>query len=90
MARSRRAPTTIQKLLFRTDKWTPTKIRLWVAQQPASRHFTAAKIEEKPIDYHVRQRDPEDFVPGSYRTIPLGKNTGILAVIGHLRPGLRD
>lgn len=78
--------THTQKLLFAKDKWNPVSIRLWVARQPAHRRYVATKIEDMRDDYHVRQRDPADFIAGSFRTIPLGKTTGIQAVIGHLKP----
>lgn len=80
-------PTHTQKLLFNAKMWTPASIRAWIASQPKSHWFTARKIELLRDDYHVRQRDPKDFVPSSFRTIPFGEveKTGIQSVIGHLK-----
>lgn len=80
-------PTHTQKLLFDARRWTPRTIRAWIASQPKSKGYTSAKIHLLAKDYHVRQRDPEDFVPGSFRTIPFGdvEKTGIQDVIGHLK-----
>lgn len=46
----------------------------------------AGKIDETETSWRFRQRDPGDFVAGSFRTINLGG--GVKGVAGHLKSGV--
>jgi hypothetical protein len=78
--------THIQTLLFsKAAGWTKARAVKY-AQSKGYEH----EIDEKPETYRLRQLNPDIFVKSSFRTIELGKGTGIKAVIGHLKPEFTD
>lgn len=72
------SPTTVQGLLFSTDRYTTESAKEW-----ALRHgFLAGAVDQTRAFIHLRQRPPSEFEKGTIRTITFGK--GIEARIGHL------
>lgn len=74
----------VQTLLFPRDtNWTAARARRW-----AGRHgFRSSKVDVTRDYYRVRNRDPRDFVDGSFRTIILSEKDDVNAVVGCPRPG---
>mgnify|MGYP000069381585 CR=1 FL=1 len=78
-------PTTVQSLVFSRDDFTEAEALRWAS----SHSFKASKIDTTTNTRRIRQADPGDFDPASFRTIEL--TDGVQAVIGHrLAPGLED
>ncbi len=76
----KRPPTTVQTLIFSKKRFkTADAARSWAK----SHGHHAAKVDETEDSFRLRQRDPGDFVDGSFRTITL--TNGVKAVIGHLK-----
>ena len=78
-------PTEIQSLIFNKDDFkTGAAATKWALDH----EFKADKVDETESSYRLRQRDPDDFVSTSFRTIEI--DDGVSAVIGRLRPELRE
>ncbi len=76
--------THVQTLIFPKAQFASALlVRLWILRDDKGR-FKVDKIDETAKSYRVRQREPSAFVPGSFRTIKLGRG-GVEAVVGHLR-----
>lgn len=74
-------PTTVQTILFDRTAWTVKAAQAWLRE-----HGYGGMAADTTDHYHrFRQRDPEAFRRGSFRTIPFGATTGIQAVIGRER-----
>lgn len=80
--------TTIQTLIF--DKrvfTTEAQVRRWVREHGFSIMKTTPVlkpgIDETSTSWRVRQRNPGDFVRGSFRTITITE--GVKAVVGTLK-----
>jgi hypothetical protein len=74
------ASTTVQSLIFPKDKYkTAKECKDWAKKN----NYKNNKVDETGDSFRLRQRDPGDFQPGSFRTIEFGK--GIKAVIGKLK-----
>jgi hypothetical protein len=77
-------PTEMQSLIFSKDKFkTGAAATKWALDH----EFKADKVDETQSSFRLRQRDPDDFVSTSFRTIEI--DDGVSAVIGRLRPELR-
>ena len=83
----------IQSLILSKDKFkTQAEVTKWIKDHG----FTVLKgdeveitkpgVDETTQSWRVRQRDPEDFQPGSFRTIDIAD--GVKAVVGKLKPGV--
>jgi len=71
----------IQSILFDKEKWTLEKAKKWLKEH----NYRNDKTDETDEYYRFRQRDPNDFVEDSFRTIDWGK--GIKAIMGKLKEG---
>lgn len=70
--------TQVQSLLFDNTVWSVAAAKGW-----AKRHgFRHGKADNRAANVRLRQRDPGDYQPGTFRTIAFGSDTGIKAVIG--------
>jgi len=68
--------TTIQTLIFSKDKFTKQQAKKW-----AKNHgFKSSNVDETSKSFRLRQKEPTEFKPDSFRTISLAD--GIKAVIG--------
>lgn len=76
-------PTTVQTLIFDKGKYTSAKAVAWAKEHGFSAPKGADETEES---LRVRERDPGQFQPDSFRTIELAP--GVKAVIG--RPKKTD
>lgn len=74
----------VQTLLFpRSATWSSTRARAW-----ARRHgFSSSKVDTTSQYFRVRNRNPNAFVRGSFRTIVLSDKDGVNAVVGCPLPG---
>lgn len=70
----------LQTFIFKRERWNLTDARRWLRQ-----HKHAHEADVLKLTYRFRQRDPQDFIATSFRTIQIAP--GIEAVVGHLRPG---
>jgi len=72
--------TTVQSLIFSKDKFdSAANAKKWATDHD----FRADKVDETEDSFRLRQRDPGDFRPDSFRTIKLAD--GVSAVIGKLK-----
>lgn len=74
-----RVPTTVQTLLFDRGDFTLQKAMGWARSHGFK---VPTQIEQTPNYFHMRQRDPSQFIPGSFKTIELRE--GIKARVGYL------
>lgn len=75
-----RKPTTVQTVILSKERFkTLEAAKKWVSDHD----LHAAKVDETGTSYRFRQREPSEFVDGSFRTIEL--TTGVKAVIGVLK-----
>jgi hypothetical protein len=72
----------VQTILFPVDEFTETQAKHW-ARINDKRY---GKVDTTESYHRLRQRDPNDFTNGSFRTIEFG-DSGIKAVVGCPRPG---
>ena len=82
--RERRCPRglEVQTLLFPTDEFTLKQAKSWARKND----FRYGKVDTTANYHRLRQREPEDFTSGSFRTIEFGESS-IKAVTGCPRPG---
>lgn len=71
--------TTVQSLVFDKEQFTHAAAEAWAR----GHGFKATKTDETESSYRLRQREPGDFVDGSFRTITL--TDGVKAVVGRLK-----
>lgn len=71
--------TTLQTLIFSKSKFSKSEAISW-AKSHDMRHD---KVDETKNSFRLRQRDPGDFIKGSFRTITI--TAGIKGVIGKLK-----
>lgn len=76
--------TTVQTLIFSKEKFSKEAAVSWAKDHD----FRSDKVDETEDSFRFRQRDPNDFKEGSFRTIEL--SSGIQAVIGKLKESLED
>jgi ClpP class serine protease len=74
-------PTVVQTLIFSKEKFTKAEAKKWAKDHD----YKSSGVDETEDSYRIRQRDPGDFVEGSFRTIEL--DDGVSAVVGHLKSG---
>jgi len=75
-----RPPTVVQTLIFSKEVFeTAESAKDWAKE----RDYKSDKVDETEDSWRLRQRDPGDFDPESFRTITLTK--GVQAVVGHLK-----
>jgi phage head maturation protease len=74
--------TTVQSLIFDKKLFTVEQAKKWAHDHD----FRNDKVDETTDSIRLRQKDPNDFIEGSFRTIELTK--GVKAVIGRLKDGL--
>ena len=72
--------THIQTLIFSNAEFSKEQAMKW-----AKDHQMKAGVDETGDSFRLRQKDPGNFDPNSFRTIELTK--GIKAVVGHLKGG---
>ena len=77
--RSDQAATTVQTLIFDKDRFTRAQVISWASDHDMS----SSKVDETGESFRLRQREPSDFIDGSFRTITL--RPGVQAVIGRPR-----
>ena len=73
-----RPGSEVQTLLFDRDKWKLGEARDWLK----SHGFNGLGVDAKPNNLRFRQREPSEFHPNTFRTIPFGTDSGIQAVVG--------
>lgn len=74
----------VQTLLFPRDEFTARQAKTW-----AKRHkMRYGKVDTTENYHRLRQRDPNDFVGGSYRTIDYPNTPGIKAVVACPKAGM--
>jgi len=85
MAKKRqKKPTVVQTLIFSKEKFAKAEdAKAWATEHD----FRSDKIDETEDSWRLRQRNPEDFEPGSFKTIELDE--GVQATIGHLKDGMK-
>lgn len=69
----------IQTLIFYKEYFTLEEAKKWIKEHG----FVDNGYDETENTYRFRQRDPEDFIQDSFRTITI--TTGIKAVVGKLK-----
>jgi len=74
--------TTVQSLIFDKKNFTIEEARKWARDHD----FRDDKVDETEDSIRLRQKDPADFIEGSFRTIEL--TDGVKAVIGRLKDNL--
>lgn len=68
----------VQTLIFRKENFPRAdRARSWARYHG----FKVAKVDETEVSFRLRQREPSDFVPGSFRTIDMG-SSGVRGVVG--------
>lgn len=72
--------TTVQTLIFDRAKFKSSESAVKWAK---THRFSADKVDETDSSFRLRQRDPDDFQKGSFRTISL--TDGVQAVVGRLK-----
>jgi hypothetical protein len=72
-------PTTIQTLIFSKEIFSREEAVAWAKEHD----FHANKVDETENTFRLRQREPNEFQEGSFRTIEL--TDGVQAVIGVLK-----
>ncbi len=77
---TKQEPTTVQTLIFSKEVFQSVEEAVAWAKE---HDFKFDKVDEKENTFRLRQRDPDDFVEGSYKTIDLTE--GVQAVIGRLK-----
>lgn len=60
--------TTVQTVLFNKPEWTIERAKGWLS----SHNMHAGKVDEGDKHLRFRQREPSDFIEGSFRTIEPG------------------
>lgn len=71
--------TTVQTLIFSKEKFSRQQAIDWAKEHD----YRADKVDETENSFRLRQREPDDFQEGSFRTIELTE--GVSAVIGRLK-----
>jgi len=76
--------TVTSELMFDAEKgWTQEKAEAWAKEHKNS--VGVLNTEETEDFVHVRVRDPDLFVDGSFRTIDVDAEKGVTAVVGKLK-----
>lgn len=76
--------TVTCELMFDAEKgWTLEKAEAWMKEHKNS--VDVSNTEETEDFVHVRVRDPDLFVDGSFRSIDIDAERGIKAVVGKLK-----
>lgn len=73
-----RPGSEVQTLLFNRAVWKLGDARKWLRKHG----FGGLGVDAKPDNLRFRQKEPSEFHPKSFRTIPFGSNSGIQAVVG--------
>lgn len=68
----------VQSILFDKDKFSESEAKAWLE----SHDYSHGKVDETEENLRFRQKEPEAFEDGSFRTVEL--STGIKAVMGKL------
>jgi len=79
IAHLKQQSTTVQTLIFDKEKFTKQQAIDWAEEHD----FKSDGVDETEDSYRIRQRDPDEFIEDSFRTIEL--DDGIKAVIGKLK-----
>lgn len=69
----------VQSLIFDKKTFDEAKARKWAEDHK----FHASKVDETEDSFRLRQRDPGEFEPNTFRTVSLTK--GVQAVMGKLK-----
>jgi hypothetical protein len=82
-------PLAVQTLIFSKSEFEPFDVFAWCEQNRV--HIDPRQLLETGQSYRFRQHDPSRFIPGSLRTIRLGKGESrVQAVVGCPTQDLRD
>lgn len=74
----------VQTLLFPRDvDWTASRARAWAREHG----FSSSKVDTTAQYFRVRNRNPNAFVRGSFRTIVLSEKDDVNAVVGCPKAG---
>lgn len=69
--------TEVQTLIFDADLYTVKRAKAWAR----AHKFCYGSVDEKPNTIRLRQHDPSEYRPSTFRTITLGDG-GVRAVVG--------
>lgn len=77
--------TVIQSLILSKEEYeSREEARSWIVENG----YRADKIDETEVSYRFRQREPSEFIEGSFRTIDI--TDGVKAVIGRIKEDSRS
>lgn len=77
--KKKRRALRVQSLIFSKQVFSRKKAVEWAK----THDFKARDVDETETSYRLRQRPPNRFKPGSFRTVALTR--GVKAVLGRLR-----
>ena len=67
----------VQSLIFSSPPFTVVSARKWAEKH----NFYFDRVDITPDTIRLRQEDPENFKPHSFRLIQFGNDTGIKAIV---------
>ena len=73
----RRKGSEVQAVIFDAGRWTLGEARAWLRKHD----FDGLDVDRKSHTLRFRQQMPRDYRRGSFRTISMGSDTGIQAVV---------
>ncbi len=73
--------TIVQSLVFDSEMFTVSQAKKWADDHD----FKSESVDETDGSIRLRQRDPDDFIEESFKTIDI--DDGIKAVVGRLKEG---
>ena len=73
----RRQGSEVQAVIFDAHRHTLGEARAWLRRHA----YDGLVPDHKRTTIRFRQRDPSDYWRDSFRTIPMGENTGIQAIV---------
>lgn len=83
---TKQTTTTLQTLILDKEKFkTLAAAKQWIKEHGFKVTFEGKEPDETETSFRFRQRDPETFKPGSFRTITFEGTEGVKAVVGVLK-----
>ena len=67
----------VQSLMFSRDVWDVAEAKAWAAKH----NFYSDKVDVQANTIRLRQYNPSIYFPKSFRTIQLGVDSGVQAII---------
>lgn len=84
--RLQKQATTLQSLILSKDKFkTLAAAKKWIKDHEFKVRHKGKEPDETSTSFRFRQRDPGEFIEGSFRTIAFEGADGVKAVIGKLK-----